>query len=48
MIMILNIIIHYNTKTERSLRLIIDTGIHYFNWDYQKCFDYMKKYMKYY
>ena len=35
-------------RIERSLRLIIDTGIHYFNWDYQKCFDYMKKYMKYY
>ena len=35
-------------RIERSLRLIIDTGIHYFNWNYQKCFDYMKKYMKYY
>ena len=35
-------------RIERSLRLIIDTGIHYFNWSYQKCFDYMKKYLKYY
>jgi len=34
-------------RVERSLRLIIDTGIHYYNWNYQKCFDYMKKYLKY-
>lgn len=26
----------------RSLRLIIDTGIHYFGWDYDKCFQKMK------
>ena len=35
-------------RIERSLRLIIDTGIHYYGWDFQKCFDYMKKYLKYY
>ena len=34
-------------KIERSLRLIIDTGIHYYGWDYDKCFAYMKKYFKY-
>tara|TARA_Y100000389_G_C17443658_1_gene510222 strand:+ start:523 stop:2055 length:1533 start_codon:yes stop_codon:yes gene_type:complete len=27
----------------RTLRLIIDTGIHYFGWDYEKCFQYMKE-----
>ena len=26
----------------RSLRLIVDTGIHYFGWDYDKCFQKMK------
>ena len=34
-------------RVERSLRLIIDTGIHYYGWDYDKCFTYMKKYFKY-
>ena len=34
-------------KIERSLRLIIDTGIHYLNWDYNKCFQFMKKYLNY-
>ena len=34
-------------RVERSLRLIIDTGIHYYGWDYDKCFGYMKKYFKY-
>jgi len=29
----------------RSLRLIIDTGIHYFGWSYDKCFNIMKKYL---
>lgn len=35
-------------RIERSLRLILDTGIHYFNWDYQKSFNFIKKYLKYY
>ena len=35
-------------RVERSLRLIIDTGIHYYNWSFNKCFDFMKKYLKYY
>ena len=29
----------------RSLRLVIDPGIHYYGWDYQKCFDISKKYL---
>lgn len=33
-------------RIERSLRLIIDTGIHYYGWSYDKCFDYMKPYFK--
>jgi uncharacterized protein (DUF885 family) len=28
----------------RALRLVIDTGIHYYGWDFKKSFDYMKKY----
>ena len=28
------------------MRLIIDTGIHYYGWNYDKCFDYMKSYLK--
>ena len=28
----------------RSVRLIVDTGIHYYNWPYKKCFDIFKKY----
>ena len=31
----------------RSLRLILDTGIHYFGWDYDKCSSLMKKYLNY-
>ena len=27
----------------RSIRLVIDTGIHYYGWSYDKCFHYMKK-----
>ena len=26
----------------RSIRLVIDTGLHYFGWDYDKCFKFMK------
>ena len=29
----------------RSLRLVLDTGIHFFGWDYKKCFDFSKKYI---
>jgi len=29
----------------RSLRLILDTGIHSFGWSYEKCFDLMKKHL---
>ena len=27
----------------RSMRLVVDTGIHYYGWSYDKCFNYMKK-----
>lgn len=30
----------------RTLRLIVDTGIHYYGWNYEKSYKYMKKYMK--
>ena len=38
-------ILQYNIS--RILRLIIDTGIHYFGWEYQKCFDLMKEHLNY-
>jgi uncharacterized protein (DUF885 family) len=28
----------------RALRLVIDTGIHYYGWSYKRCFNFMKKY----
>ena len=28
----------------RALRLVVDTGIHYYGWSYDKCFKYFKKY----
>lgn len=31
----------------RTLRLIIDTGIHYYGWDYEKCFSLMRKNLSY-
>jgi len=34
----------YNMEMLRALRLVIDTGIHYYGWDFKKSFDYMKKY----
>tara|TARA_B100000686_G_scaffold354758_2_gene467013 strand:- start:5273 stop:6823 length:1551 start_codon:yes stop_codon:yes gene_type:complete len=41
--------LHYYFKIQyeinRSLRLLLDTGIHYFHWDYNKCKRYMKKYL---
>ena len=30
----------------RSVRLVIDTGIHYFGWDYDKCYHFMKDQLK--
>tara|TARA_Y100000996_G_C22554961_1_gene655194 strand:+ start:1458 stop:3062 length:1605 start_codon:yes stop_codon:yes gene_type:complete len=30
----------------RSIRLIIDTGIHYFGWEYDKCYHFMKDELK--
>lgn len=34
-------------ELHRALRLVIDTGIHAYGWDFQKCYDYMKKYLYY-
>jgi len=31
----------------RSMRLVIDTGIHSYGWQYDKCFQYMKKLLPY-
>ena len=30
----------------RSIRLVVDTGIHYFGWDYDKCYHFMKDHLK--
>ena len=41
--------LHYYFKIQyeinRSLRLLLDTGIHYFHWDYNKCKKYIQKYL---
>lgn len=29
----------------RSIRLVIDTGIHYFGWEYDRCYQYMKEHL---
>ena len=34
-----------NYEILRSLRLVIDTGIHYYGWDYEKSFNFMNKYL---
>lgn len=34
-----------NYDINRSLRLVLDTGIHFFGWDYKTCFDISKKYI---
>ena len=31
----------------RSIRLVVDTGIHYFDWSYEKSFQFMKQYLPY-
>lgn len=33
-----------NNEMLRAIRLVVDTGIHYYNWDYNKCFDLFNKY----
>jgi len=37
----------YIYELQRAVRLVIDTGIHAFNWSYDKCFEYMKTYLLY-
>jgi uncharacterized protein (DUF885 family) len=39
---------YYKLKYEiiRSIRLIIDTGIHYYGWSYEKCYNFMDKYLE--
>lgn len=32
-------------EMHRAVRLVIDTAIHYFEWSYERCFKYMKKYL---
>ena len=33
-----------NMEMLRAIRLVVDTGIHYYNWTFDKCFKYFKKY----
>ena len=33
----------YNYEMMRACRLVIDTGIHYYGWNFEKCFNFMKK-----
>ena len=35
----------YIYNLHRSIRLVIDTGIHYYNWSFDKCFYFMKQYL---
>ena len=37
----------YIYELQRAIRLVIDTGIHAFNWSYERCFEYMQKYLHY-
>ena len=34
-----------NYEIMRSVRLVIDTGIHYYGWDFKKAYDYYNKYV---
>ena len=33
----------YNYEIMRACRLVIDTGIHYYGWDFDKCFKFMER-----
>ena len=35
----------YINEMLRAVRLVVDTGIHYYSWDYNKTFKYCKKYL---
>ena len=37
----------YQYELQRAVRLVVDTGIHAFQWSYQKSFDYMKQHLDY-
>ena len=37
----------YMYELQRAVRLVVDTGIHAFNWSYTKSFNYMKRYLNY-
>ena len=42
-----NILSYYgklDMEMMRAIRLVVDTGIHYYDWSYQKCLNYFKKY----
>ena len=33
-----------NSEMLRAIRLVVDTGIHYYNWSYKRCFNLFRKY----
>ena len=33
-----------NMEMMRAARLVVDTGLHYYDWGVQKCVNYFKKY----
>lgn len=35
----------YVNEMLRAVRLVVDTGIHYYNWSYKKAFNFIKKYL---
>ena len=36
-----------NMELMRAIRLVLDTGLHYYGWSFQKCLNYYKKYSLY-